>query len=97
MGYCPPEQLDDLGDVLARVRAWPGVVEKRTGIFYVGRDPFLHFHVMATGRRRADIKGRTGWTQLDVPRPITVKNRQALLRALDARYAERASPRGRRS
>ena len=65
------------------------MVEKKTGIFYVGREPFLHFHVLATGRRRAEIKGRTAWTQLDLPRPVAPRNRQALLRALDACYAER--------
>ncbi|HEU4438454.1 MAG TPA: hypothetical protein VFT36_04360 [Methylomirabilota bacterium] len=89
MAYCPPELLDDLQDVLARLRTWAGVVEKRPGVFYVGRQPFLHFHLLAGRRRRADIKGQATWTQLDLPRPVSTKNRLTLLRALRRRYREK--------
>ena len=89
MPHCPPELLDDLADVLAEVRAWPGIVEKKTGIFYARRQPFLHFHLAEGGRRRADIKGRAGWMQLDLPRPASATRRKAFLRALRVRYGER--------
>ena len=93
MAYCPPELLDDLGDVLAAVRTWAGVVETKPGVFYLRREPFLHFHWLRGGHRRGDIKGRTDWTQLDLPRPLSAVRRRALVRALRARYREKESGR----
>ena len=49
MAHCPPEILDDLGSLFATLRTWPGVVEKKPGVFYVGSQPFLHFHLLAGG------------------------------------------------
>jgi hypothetical protein len=89
MAHCPPELLDDLADLLADLRTWPGVVEKRPFVFYVRRQPFLHFHLVEGRRRRADIRERTGWVQLDLPRPISPVRRRALRRALRAQYEER--------
>ncbi len=89
MAHCPPELLDDVADVLAEVRAWAGIVEKRPGFFYLRRLPFLHFHLVAGGERRADVKGRAGWIPLDLPRPITATRRRAFLRELRMRYRER--------
>ena len=91
MAHCPPELLDDLAGVLAEVRAWPGVVEKSPGVFYARSQPFLHFHLFEGTRRRADVKGRDGWTSLDVPRPISAAKRLALRRLLRARYRELVS------
>jgi hypothetical protein len=83
--------------VLATVRTWRGVVERKPGVFYAGGEPFLHFHLLVGNRRRADIKGRRAWSQLDLPRPVTMERRQALLRQLRLRYAEKISTRsGRR-
>jgi hypothetical protein len=87
--YCPPALLDDIADLLAEVRTWAGVVEKKPGILYVRRQPFLHFHLVEGGRRRADVKGRTEWIQLDLPRPVSVTRRRALLRELRIRYREK--------
>jgi hypothetical protein len=89
VAHCPAELLDDLEDVFAEVRTWPGVVERKPGVFYVGRQPFLHFHLLAGSRRRADVKGVTDWTQLDLPRPVSAASRRGLLKALRARYAEK--------
>jgi hypothetical protein len=36
--------LDTIEDVLAALRLLPGVVEKKRGVFYRGRDAFVHFH-----------------------------------------------------
>jgi hypothetical protein len=72
MAHCPPELLDDLDEVFTELRAWAGVTEPRRGIFYVRRQPFLHFHLVDGGRRRGDIKGRRGWVQVDLPRPLSV-------------------------
>jgi hypothetical protein len=109
MAHCPPALLDDIADMLADLRAWPGVVEKSPGVFYARRKPFLHFHLVKGGlvkgglvkgglvkgglveggRRRADVKGRAGWTSLDLPRPISAAKRRALLQLLGARYREK--------
>jgi len=90
MPHCPPELLDDLADALARVRTWAGVIEKKPGVFYLRREPFLHFHLIDGGRRRADVKGRQGWMSLDLPRPATAVKRRAFLRDVQARYDERS-------
>src|SRR5690242_10783028 len=89
MAYCPPEMLEDLTDVFAQVRAWNGIVEKKPHVFYVGSQPFLHFHLLLEGRRRADMKGRTKWVQVSLPRRISPSQGKALLRRLRALYAEK--------
>lgn len=85
MAHCPPELLDDLTGVLAEVRLWAGVIEKKPGVFYVRNRPFLHFHLVDGGRRRADVKGRAGWVQLDLPKPAPVTKRRQFLRELRIR------------
>ena len=89
MAYCSPELLDDLADLLTEVRTWAGVIEKKPNVFYVRRQPFLHFHLVQGGRRRADVKGRTSWVQLDLPRPISTTGRRAFLCELRTRYDEK--------
>jgi len=91
MAHCPPEMLDDLADVLSDVRTWAGIVEKKTGVFYVGRQPFLHFHLLLGGRRRADIKGHAEWIQIELPHPVSATRRRAFLGTLQAQYAEKTN------
>jgi hypothetical protein len=86
--HCPPALLDDVADVLAAVRGWPGIVEKSPGVFYARRQPFLHFHLLEGRRRRADVKGSAGWTPCELPRPLSATRRRAFLRLLRARYRE---------
>jgi hypothetical protein len=93
MAHCPPELLTDLGDLLADVRTWPGVVEKRPGIFYLRREPFLHFHLFSGPRRRADVKGRRGWVQVELPQKMTDGTRYALRRQLRRSARGRSRPR----
>ena len=88
MAHCPPEMLVDLVAVLAEVRGWAGVREDKPGVFYVRRQPFLHFHLMKDGTRHGDIKGSRGWISLDLPRPISATRRQALRRELRRQYRE---------
>ena len=88
MAHCPPEMLADLVAVLAEVRGWAGVREDTPGVFYVRRQPFLHFHLMKDGTRRGDIKGSRGWISLDLPRPISATRRRALRRELRRQYRE---------
>jgi hypothetical protein len=86
---CPPELLDDVADVIAEVRDWDDVVERKPGVFYARRLPFLHFHLFEGVRRRADIRGRAAWISIDLPRPVTARRRRELLRELRKRYRER--------
>lgn len=88
MAHCPPEMLADLVAVLAEVRGWAGVREDKPGVFYVRRQPFLHFHLTKDGTRRGDIKGSRGWISLGLPRPISATRRQALRRELRRQYQE---------
>jgi hypothetical protein len=92
VAHCPPELLDDLADVIAELCTWSGVIEKKPGVFSVRGQPFLHFHLVDGGRRRADIKGRTDWVPLDLPRPASATRRRAFLRELRMRYGERQRP-----
>ena len=92
MAHCPPELLDDLADVFANVRTWPGVIEKRPGVFYAHKRPFLHFHLLSGRRRRGDVKGHTNWVQLDLPRPVSATRQRALLRGLQMCYGDKVEP-----
>jgi hypothetical protein len=89
MARCPTPLLDDVVPVLAVLRTWSGVIEKKPGVFYAYRQPFLHFHLGSDGRRRADIRSLAGWTPMDLPRPLSNRRAQSLLRELRRRYAER--------
>ena len=92
---CPPELLDDLADVIDDLRGWPDVVERKPGIFYARRLPFLHFHLFEGVRRRADVRGRAAWVSIDLPRPLPATKRRELLRELRTRYRERTAGRSR--
>ena len=61
----------------------------RARVFYVGREPFLHFHLLRTGQRRADVKGGEEWIEVDLPRPLSATRRAALQHALRRCYAEK--------
>ena len=91
MANCVPELLDDLAKVFATVRTWEGVIERKPGVFYVRNQPFLHFHLLAGNRRRADVKGCTHWVEIDLPRPAPARKRRTLLRELTQAYAEKVA------
>ena len=86
MAHCPPAELADLADLLAEVRSWAGIVEKSPAVFYVRRQPFLHFHRARDGRRRGDIKGANGWLAFDLTRPVSTRKRAAFARALRTHF-----------
>ena len=81
--------------MIAEVRGWADVVERKPGVFYARRLPFLHFHLFEGVRRRADVRGRAGWHSIDLPRPVTATKRRELLRELRTRYRERTESRAR--
>jgi hypothetical protein len=74
--------LDAIEDVLAALRALPGVTEKKRGVFYRGRDAFVHFHV-ESGAILADAKLEHGGG-FDRFTLATKAERSAFIRAIKA-------------
>jgi hypothetical protein len=66
MSRCPINKLDDLKPLLDEIRSWPLVKEAKPGIFYVKREPFLHFHEKDT-KRWADLKTNGEFVSHDLP------------------------------
>jgi hypothetical protein len=89
MAHCPPEMLHDLTVLFAELRTWTGLAERTPGVFYLHRRPFLHFHLLEGGRRRADIKARNDWVPVDLPYPISLTRQRAFLRQLRFHHADR--------
>jgi len=59
MKHAGPEALGRLAPVLDRLRALPGLVEKRPGVFYRRSRAFLHFHEDPQGLF-ADLRAADG-------------------------------------
>jgi hypothetical protein len=72
--------LDQVEDVLIALRALPGVSEKKRGVFYRGRDAFVHFHA-EDGVVSADAKISLGAGFLRFPL-ATKAARAAFVRTL---------------
>jgi hypothetical protein len=67
VAHCPYKYLADLKACLAEIRQWPGIVEPRPGVFYLGRIAFLHFH-LKDGIRSADVRAANDWGDVvDIP------------------------------
>jgi len=65
MKHATAETLAQLTDLLARIRAVPGLVEKRPGVFYRKGRAFLHFHEDPAGLF-ADVRPGEEWIRLAV-------------------------------
>ena len=59
MKHAGPAALDRLEPVLAAVRALPGPVERKRGVFYLKSKAFLHFHEDPAGLF-ADLRDAQG-------------------------------------
>lgn len=59
MKHAGPAALDRLEPVLAAVRALPGPVERKRGVFYLKSKAFLHFHEDPAGLF-ADLRDTQG-------------------------------------
>jgi hypothetical protein len=44
MRHARDQDLDRIDDLLAQIRALPGLTEKKRGVFYRKSKAFLHFH-----------------------------------------------------
>ena len=70
MKHAGSDALDQLEPLLARVRALPGLVEKKRGTFYRKSRAFLHFHEDPKGLF-GDIRAGDGadFDRFDVTNP----------------------------
>jgi len=100
MGHARANDLRDLRDALAEIRALPGVSEQRPGVFWLRRTPFLHFHTTGDFRRAHAKIGRVWGPEIILPFGATRAARGAFLKEIRARYkacvAAPPRPRGRR-
>ena len=65
MKHAGDQALDALEPVIARVRAIPGLTERRRGLFYRKSSAFLHFHEDQAGFF-ADAKLGDDWSRFPV-------------------------------
>ena len=91
MRHARYDELRDLEDIFAVIRALPGISEPTAGTFYLRRKPFLHFHTKA-GTRWADAKVGASWgAQIPIPLHCAQREKALFLREIRARY-EACSP-----
>ena len=81
MKHAGETALDQLEPLLARVRALPGLTEKKRGVFYLKSRAFLHFHEDPNGLF-GDIRDETG---KDFDRFDVTASGEALIAAAQAR------------
>ena len=82
-----PDDLRDLRDALARIRALPGLTERAPGVFWLGRTPFMHFHTKRPPRRVHARDGPTWGGEIILPVGAGRAARAAFVREVRARYA----------
>ncbi|MBT9547260.1 MAG: hypothetical protein IV090_17845 [Candidatus Sericytochromatia bacterium] len=86
MAHCPEDKLTDLTALFAELRSWPGLKEKKTGIFYFKGKGFLHFHIK-DGKRWADIREGNYWgSPLDLPFEPTPQYLDAFVTEVKRRF-----------
>ncbi|HZZ68758.1 MAG TPA: hypothetical protein VFE18_11360 [Phenylobacterium sp.] len=70
MRHARDQDLDRIDDLLAQLRALPGLTEKKRGVFYRKSKAFLHFHEDPKGLF-ADLSAGAGQedTRIDVTEP----------------------------
>ena len=81
MRHAGAEGLDQLDELLTRLRRLPGLREPRRGVFYRRSKAFLHFHEDKAGLF-ADIRFGEAWERLPV---TTEAERDALLVLVEKR------------
>ena len=72
MRHARDQDLDRLDDLLVELRALPGLIEKKRGVFYRKSRAFLHFHEDPKGMfadisdpdERIDVTGAAGQAAL---------------------------------
>jgi hypothetical protein len=91
MAHCPYRLLADLEGLLDEIRNWPNIVERRPGIFYLKRTPFLHFHLQQ-GMRSADVRAGKNWgPTISVPIGAGRNTQKQILSEVKQRYRATAA------
>ena len=93
MNRASPRELRDLADVLDEIRALPDIVERKSGVFYLRRLPFLHFHTTGPGRRAHAKIGATWGPEIPIPFGATARAKAAFLREVRKRHKATAAAR----
>ena len=65
MKHAGEATLDSIEPVLARLRQFPGIQERKRGVFYRKSSAFMHFHEDPLGVF-ADVRCADGWVRLPV-------------------------------
>lgn len=78
------EALDELEPFLERLRAVPGLVERKRGVFYVRSRAFLHFHEDPSGMH-ADVRLGPEFTRV---RAETAEEQDALVARIEEAQAQ---------
>ena len=89
MRHAGAEGLDQLDELLTRLRRLPGLREPRRGVFYRRSKAFLHFHEDPAGLF-ADIRFAEEWERL----PVTTAAERDVLLILVEKRTELSSPAG---
>lgn len=80
MRHATPVALDAIEPLLARLRRFDALTERKRGVFYRGSSAFLHFHEDPAGFF-ADVKTGPLWQRLPVNSPA---ERRALIATVRA-------------
>ncbi len=78
------EALDELEPLLERLRAVPGLVERKRGVFYVRSRAFLHFHEDPSGMH-ADVRLGPEFTRVHAE---TAEEQDALVARIEEAQAQ---------
>jgi hypothetical protein len=81
MRHATAETLKGLGPLLDEVRSVPGLVEKKTGIFYRKSKAFLHFHEDPSGLH-ADVRFGVDFERVRVETSAERESLMARIKAL---------------
>ncbi len=81
MRHARDQDLDRIDGLLAELRALPGLIERKRGVFYRRSKAFLHFHEDPKGLF-ADLSGPAGFDRIEV---TEADGQAALLAAARAR------------
>lgn len=83
MRHALDQDLDRLEPLLARLRALPGLIERKRGTFYVKSRAFLHFH-QDPAAMFADVRAEGG-KDFDRVKVDTAEEQERLLKTVAER------------
>ena len=79
MRHAGDKELDQIEDLLNKIRARKSLKEKKRGVFYKGSSAFLHFHEDSS-KLFADLKIGKDWILIPI---MTRKEQNAFLKEIE--------------